>query len=409
MEAADTDFSNVWDDGGGGGGASLNWSDARGGGGGGEDRDGWEVFATKPITLREHLLDQASMTFSDPVEQQIAAAVIDQLDEAGYFIGDFEELAGLTGVDTNTVSWVHSRILQFDPTGIAARSLSECLRLQLAERGEASEPMQVLLDNLPLVAKRDFKQLCRLCDVDLAELSQIVEKLRGCAPRPASMFDYPPAVTVIPDVMVRRGADRGWIVELNPDALPHVLANREYYALVKEHSRSQAEIDFVVRQWHSANWLIKALEQRANTILKVASCIVQTQDRFLEHGVTGLRPLTLRDVATEVGVHESTVSRVTSGKYIATQRGVFELKYFFTAAARSADGSDGQSVEVVRHRIRQLVENETAKDVLSDENLVQLLRRDGMEIARRTVAKYRESMNIPSSAQRRRLLKLEAG
>jgi RNA polymerase sigma-54 factor len=236
----------------------------------------------------------------------------------------------------------------------------------------------------------------------------MVDKLRTCAPRPTAGFDYEPAVTVIPDVIVRRDRDQEWVVELNPDAMPQVLANHEYYAIVKANSRTPADIEFVTHQWHSANWLVKALDQRANSILKVASRVVQTQRQFLEEGVSGLRPLTLQDVATEVEVHESTVSRVSNGKYMATPRGVFELKYFFTAGVGTVNGSESQSVQVVRHRIRQLVEGESADNVLSDENLVELLTSDGMKVARRTVAKYRESMNIPSSAQRRRLLRLEA-
>jgi RNA polymerase sigma-54 factor len=271
-----------------------------------------------------------------------------------------------------------------------------------------TQAMSLLLDNLPLIASRDFNQLARLCKVDLSTLSHMVDKLRTCAPRPTAGFDYEPAITVIPDVIVRRDRNQEWIVELNPDAMPQVLANSDYYSTVKASSRTPADIEFVTHQWHSANWLTKALDQRANSILKVASCIVQTQRQFLEEGVSGLHPLTLQDVATAVDVHESTVSRVTSGKYMVTPRGVFELKYFFTAGVGTVNGSDSQSVQVARHRIRQLIESESERDVLSDENLVKLLRAEGMKVARRTVAKYRESMNIPSSAQRRRLLRLEA-
>ena len=410
LDASDADYANVWDDGSGGSESGLVWSDGRGSSVGlNDDGGGWEAVTPTPTSLREHLMMQVNLEFADPVERMVATAIIDQLDDAGYFIGDFKEIAGLTGVDRNTVAWVHSRILLFEPVGIGARSLTECLRLQLAERGEVSPAMETLLENLPLLGNRDFKRLAKRCGVDLSTLSQLVEKLRSCAPRPTAGFDFDPAVTLIPDVLVRRGGDGDWIIELNTDALPQVLANRDYYATVKACARSQSDIDFVVSQWNAANWLTKALEQRANTILKVASAIVRNQTNFLEHGISGLRPMTMQDMAEEAGVHESTVSRVTNGKYMATPRGIYELKYFFTSGVGAVNGTDSQSVEVVRHRIRQLVETETASTVLSDENLVELLRKDGMRVARRTVAKYREAMNIPSSAQRRRLLRLEAG
>ncbi len=409
LDASDADYANVWDDGGGGSESGLIWSDSRRGGGGlNDDGGGWEAVTATPTSLREHLMTQVNLEFADPVERMVATAIIDHLDDAGYFISDFHEIAGLTGVDRNTVAWVHSRILLFDPVGIGARSLAECLRLQLAERGEVSPAMEILLENLALLGNRDFKRLAKRCGVDSATLSKLVERLRSCAPRPTAGFDFEPAVTLIPDVLVRRGNNGAWIVELNTDALPQVLANREYYATVRAGARSQSDIDFVISQWNAANWLTKALEQRANTILKVGSAIVQTQSGFLEHGVSGLRPMTMQDVAEEAGVHESTVSRVSNGKYMATPRGIYELKYFFTSGVGAVNGTDSQSVEVVRHRIRQLIETETANTVLSDENLVELLRKDGMQVARRTIAKYREAMNIPSSAHRRRMLRLEA-
>jgi RNA polymerase sigma-54 factor len=395
LDGNDTDFANVWDDG-------SRIADVPSGA-------GWEAYATKEESLREHLTRQITLELPDPVEQAVAMAIVDQLDDAGYFSGDFAEIAGLTGVDSNTVSWVHSRILRFDPIGIGSRSLAEYLRLQLTENGAMSPPMECLLEHLQLIASRDFVKLSKLCDVTLSSLQELIAKLRTCAARPTAAFDAEPAATVIPDVLVYRGRNQEWVVELNPDAVPQVIANQDYYAIVKKNARNQKDVEFVTTQWHSANWLVKALEQRANSILKVASCIVRTQSAFLDEGVSGLRPLTLQDVATEVEVHESTVSRVTSGKYMITPRGIFELKYFFTAGTAAINGGDSQSVEVVRHRIKQLVDDETLSKVLSDEDLVGLLHSEGMKVARRTVAKYRESMRIPSSAQRRRLLRLEAG
>jgi RNA polymerase sigma-54 factor len=409
LDAADTDFGNVWDSGEpGGSGQSLIW-EARGNGGADGDSPGWENYAETPVGLREHLERQITLEFADPIELRIALLLMDHLDESGYFVGDFSELAYLLGVDQDAVAAVHRRFIKLDPAGIGARSLSECLRQQLAETGGLNQPMETLFENLGLVGKGEYDRLARQCGVALPELRQMLERLKRCSPRPAAVFDLEPAVTVIPDVFVRKESDGTWGVELNPDALPRVLVNRSYYAEIKQHVRGKQGIEFVTQQWQSANWLVKALDQRANTILKVTACIVQYQHGFFEKGISGLRPLTLRDVADEIGMHESTVSRVTNGKYAATPRGVLELRFFFSNAIGNGGGQDAHSAEAVRHRLRRMIEAETPGNILSDENLVELLSREGICVARRTVAKYRESMNIPSSARRRRLLKLEAG
>jgi RNA polymerase sigma-54 factor len=266
--------------------------------------------------------------------------------------------------------------------------------------------MRRLLQNLPLLARRDFASLRRICGVDEEDLADMIAEIKRLNPKPADAFLTPPAAPIVPDIFLRPTSDGGWHLELNSESLPRVLFNRRYRTGLSRHLQSRDDKDYVASQIQSANWLVRALEQRATTILKVAREIVRCQDGFFRRGVQHLRPLTLRDVAEAVDLHESTVSRATAGKYIDTPRGTFDLKYFFTTALAGADGAS-HSAEAVRHRIRQLIAAETAKAVLSDDSIVAILQRDGIDIARRTVAKYRESMRIPASFQRRREKSLE--
>ena len=289
----------------------------------------------------------------------------------------------------------------FEPTGIFARSLSECLALQLKEADRYDPAMQTLVENLDLLAKGDHARLRRLCGIDQEDLVDMIAEIKALDPRPALTFEGDVAQPVVPDVLMRPDRKGGWIVELNSDTMPRVLVNSDYYAQVSTHLRSKQERDYLSERLQSANWLVKALHQRATTILKVASEIVRQQDAFFRKGVEHMKPLILRDIAAEIEMHESTVSRVTSNKYIATPRGTFELKYFFTAAIAGANGT-AHSAEAVRHRIKLLIEGENNRKILSDDTIVELLRADGVDIARRTVAKYREAMRIPSSVQRRR-------
>jgi RNA polymerase sigma-54 factor len=262
--------------------------------------------------------------------------------------------------------------------------------------------MQALLDNLPLLASRSISALVRVCRVDAEDVADMIAEIKSLDPRPGLAFDPPLAQPVVPDILMRAQHGGGWIVELNAETLPRVLVNNRYYARVRQASRSKAERDYLTEQLQAANWLVKSLHQRATTILKVAAEIVRQQDAFFCHGVRSLRPLILRDIADAIGMHESTVSRVTSNKYIATPRGLYELKYFFTSAIPASGGNGAHSAEAVRYRIRALIDAESADRTLSDERLVQLLQQAGIDIARRTVAKYREAMRIPSSVQRRR-------
>jgi RNA polymerase sigma-54 factor len=273
----------------------------------------------------------------------------------------------------------------------------------LKDKDRLDPAMQAMLAHLDLVARRDTAGLAQLCGVDAADIADMIAEIRALSPKPGLSFGGEPVQPVVPDVIVREGPDGGWLVELNSDTLPRLLVNARYFAKVSAHARDKESKTYLTECLNNANWLVKSLDQRARTILKVASEIVRQQDGFLTHGVRHLRPLNLRTIADAISMHESTVSRVTSNKYVATPRGLFELKYFFTAAIHSMNGAESHSAEAVRDRIREMIEREGCGDVLSDDRIVSLLTADGVSIARRTVAKYREAMRIPSSVERRRL------
>jgi len=373
------------------------------GAGGGFDGDGedFEQRLSRAPTLREHLLQQLQVELSDPGERLLGAQLIEALEEDGYLRADLEELAEQLGCPRARLEALLARLQRFEPTGVFARDLRECLALQLAERDRLDPCMAALLDNLPLVAARDWERLQRLCSVDREDLIEMVAELRALDPRPAAGFGEEAVQAVVPDVLLRTRPDGGWMIELNPDSLPRVLVDSRTYARVVGGCRDLREREYLAERLQSANWLVRSLHQRATTILKVAEEIVRQQDGFFRHGVAHLRPLTLREVAEAIGMHESTVSRVTANKYLAAPRGTFELKYFFTTAIAGTSGGE-HSAEAVRHRIRALIEGESADAVLSDDAIVAQLRSEGVDIARRTVAKYREAMQIPSSLQRRR-------
>jgi RNA polymerase sigma-54 factor len=366
----------------------------------GDDLPGIDQTLARAITLREHLLAQLAEEIKDPVERVIGAYMVDQIDESGYLTVTAEAVAETMGCESAQVEKVLQQLQRFEPTGVFARSLAECLAIQLKERDRYDPAMQALVENLSLLACRDIPQLLRICRVDAADLAEMASEIRALDPKPGLQFDGAIAQPVVPDVFVRPQAG-GWLVELNSDSLPRVLINTRYYAEVSSSARNKAAKDYLAEKYQSANWLVKALHQRATTILKVSREIVRQQEGFLRHGVQHLKPLVLRDIAQAIGMHESTVSRVTTNKYMLTQRGIFELKYFFTSSIAASGGGDALSAEAVRFRIKSLIDGEAAQ-VLSDDRIVEILLRDGVDIARRTVAKYREAMNIPSSVQRRR-------
>ncbi|MBI1359303.1 MAG: RNA polymerase factor sigma-54 [Alphaproteobacteria bacterium] len=382
--------------------AQLDWSRTASGKQLSEDFD-LESITADEKTLRDHLADQLTMAGLTPADQLIASRLIEETDESGFMRGDLQEIADALGTDIEDVEAVLGVCQGFEPTGVMARNLQECLALQLKERDRLDPAMQCLLENLELAQRRDMKRLSEVCKVDQADVIDMLSELRALTPRPGAAFAGEAAPTVTPDVFVREMPNGSYSVELNADTLPRVLIDRSYYAEVSGLVRSETDKAFITECHASANWLIKSLDQRARTILKVASEIIRQQDGFFVSGVRALRPLNLKTVADAVEMHESTVSRVTSNKYMATPRGVFELKYFFSASIPSVQGGEAHSAEAVRHRIKDMVDQEDSESVLSDDQIVERLRAFGIDIARRTVAKYRESLRIPSSVERRRI------
>lgn len=362
----------------------------------------FEASLTAETSLREHLAAQLDLATRDPIDRLIGGFLIDAVDEAGYLRESIDAVAERLGTGLDAVARVLKIVQGFDPAGVAARDLAECLAIQLREKDRYDPAMQALVSRLDLVARRDFPALRRLCGVDDEDLVEMLAEIRRLDPKPGRAFGTSAVEVLIPDVFVRPAPDGSWLVELNSEALPRVLVNQSYYARVSRNAVADGDKAFLSECLQTANWLTRSLEQRARTILKVATEIVRQQDGFFVHGVTHLRPLNLKTVAEAIGMHESTVSRVTSNKSIGTSRGTLEMKYFFTAAIPGAAGAAAHSSEAVRHRIKQLVDGETPSDVLSDDALVQKLRDEGIDIARRTVAKYRESLRIPSSIERRR-------
>ena len=375
-----------------------------GGGGGGYDGDlpGIEETVSEQPTLREHLLDQLHMDIADPVDRVIAHHLIGMLDEAGYISDDLSHIADTLGCLPERVEATLIKVQQFDPVGVFARSLSECLALQLRELDRFDPAMAALVDHLDLVAKREFTALGKICGVDMEDVTDMVQELRNLNPKPGLDFEHAPVQAVTPDVFMRAQPQGGWYLELNSENLPRVLVNNHYFSRITKATLEKTDKDYINEQFQTANWLVKALHQRATTILKVATEIVRQQDGFFRKGVQHLRPLVLRDIADVIEMHESTVSRVTSNKYISTPRGIFELKYFFTSSIASSTGGDAISAESVRHKIKELIDAEDPKKILSDDKITDILNRDGMDVARRTVAKYRESLSLGSSVQRRR-------
>jgi len=367
-----------------------------------EDAIGLEQTLSRDISLKEHLLNQLGVDVDDPVDRIIGMHVIDTVGEAGYIAGDLDGIGEMVGCSRERVEATLSVLQTFDPPGVLARDLSECLAAQLRELDRLDPAMQCFLDNLDLLARHDYSGLAKLCSVDTEDITEMASEIRALNPKPGLLFGSEVVQPVVPDVFVRPNPGGGWQIELNNDTLPSVLVNTRYYAEINDQAKSQKEKEYLSERLNSANWLVKSLDQRANTILRVATELVRQQDTFLVFGIEYLRPLNLRDIASAIEMHESTVSRVTANKYISTPRGIFPMKYFFTSALSSSSGGQAHSAESVRHRIRELIDNEKIDSVLSDDKIVDILNSSDIDIARRTVAKYREAMRIPSSVERRR-------
>ncbi|MCD2316371.1 RNA polymerase factor sigma-54 [Sphingomonas sp. IC-11] len=375
-------------------------------GGLGEDAPDLDAFAAASPTLADHLLHQAGEVLAG-ADLFVAQHLIDLIDESGYLTANLLDVAARLGVPLAQVERVLAVIQTFDPTGVGARDLAECIALQAKEADRYDPAMARLIDHLDLVARGDLPRLKRICQVDDEDMADMIRELRNYDPKPGARFGGEPMQAVTPDLHVRRTRG-GWLVELDNSTLPRVLVNRRYHAELSSGPQDKASKAWLGDMLASANWLVKALDQRQKTIIRVATEIVRQQESFFLHGVSHLRPLTLRQVADAIEMHESTVSRVTSNKYLSCARGLFELKYFFTSAIQAADGGDAVSAEAVKSAIKSLIANEGAK-VLSDDTLVELLNAKGFDIARRTVAKYREAMGIGSSVQRRRQRALGGG
>ena len=385
-----------------GGGGEVNWSGTGAGSSFNGEGGGFEDRFTGEETLRDHLRAQIAVAPSTPQARLLATLLVDDLDAAGYLRTDLKVLSDRLGANFALVGEAVELLQSCEPTGVGARDLKECLALQLKEKNRYDPAMAVLLDRLDDLAAVRFDALREACGVDKNDLNDMIDEIRALDPRPGGVFGGGVAQTVIPDVFVKRNQLGGWSVEVNSDALPKVLMDTRYAAELSDAGETEA-ISFLAECKQNATWLIRSLDQRAQTILKVSSEIVKRQAAFFHDGVSGLKPMTLKMVAEEIGMHESTVSRVTSNKYMATERGLFELKFFFTQAISSTNGGDSHSSAAVQLQIKTLIENEDSKKTLSDDQIVKMLTGSGVNIARRTVAKYREGMNIPSSVQRRRL------
>jgi RNA polymerase sigma-54 factor len=380
-------------------------------GGGGEDGEGFDFdqVAAGAETLAEVLERQAARLAG--TDHSLALIIISLIDEAGYLTEPVEDIAERLGLSCDDVERVLRLVQGFEPTGVGARNLAECIALQAKEADRYDPCMAALIANLDLVARGDLERLKRICAVDAEDLADMLRELRSYNPKPGLVHFTGRTMPVVPDIFIRRTA-QGWTVELNSATLPRLIVNRQYQARIAAHAQhskasgaralGRQERHFLDQCLSQAHWLLRALDQRATTIMKVAVSLVEKQGAFFEHGIRHLKPLTLRAIAEEIGMHESTVSRVTSNKYLACDRGVFELKYFFTHAIHSNEGGEDSSVLAVKSRLRQLVDSEEPLKPLSDDKLVDMLKREGHDLARRTVTKYREAMGIPSSFDRRR-------
>lgn len=360
-----------------------------------------EQTLSEKITLREHLMAQIGIEIADPIDRIIGAHLVDMLDDSGYIHDELGSIAESLGCDIKRVETTLEIMQRLDPPGIFARDLRECLTLQLIDVDRFDPCMQALIKNLDLLAKRHLTELMAVCNVELDDLTDMISELKSLNPKPATAFDRSVSQAITPDVLMRANPSGGWLIELNSDTLPRIIVNNHYRSQVAKGPKGREDKIYIAEQLQSANWLVKSLHQRAITILKVATELVIQQDMFFRLGVQHLKPLVLRDIAEAIEMHESTVSRVTSNKYISTPQGIFELKYFFTSSIGSSMGGDSHSAEAVKYRIKGLIDAELTTKILSDDKLVILLKSEGIDIARRTVAKYRESMKIPSSVQRR--------
>lgn len=365
-----------------------------------DDFDYFEKKLSDTKSLNQLLDEQITMVFLSAKERLLARLLSEQLDDAGYFRGNLNEIANRLQTETALLQSILDRMKNFEPTGIFAENLAECLKLQLQEQNRFDPAIAALLDNLELLAARKFKELKKICNVDDEDLQEMIVDIKKLNPKPAADYHQDNPTYIIPDVYVRRNRDGSYYVELNSTSLPRLLINREYAGRLSATDKNARK--FIKNNLSHAGFIVKALHQRAETILRVSTEIVSWQRDFFEYGIENLKPMTLKDIAYKLEMHESTVSRATAGKYMHTPKGLFELKYFFSAAAGTYNGKEDTSTISIKHKIKNLIENEDSTHILSDDNIVELLALQSIKIARRTVAKYRESMGLPTSAERKR-------
>ncbi len=353
-------------------------------------------------SLSDHLMWQLSMQTDDALMREIGSAIIGNLDDDGYLVASFEELAAMGPWPVSDVERGLAMIQGFDPTGVAARDLQECLQLQLRHLGLEGTPTdKIVTEHLRLLQNHQVPEIARKLGMTIDDLKEHVEVIRHLDPKPGSRYNPTQSQYVIPDVYVMKVEDE-YVVVLNEDGLPQMRISPVYRRLLDKTAVDNTDETraYVKDKFRSALWLIKSVEQRQKTIFKVAKSIVNFQRDFLDHGIEHLRPLVLRDVANDIGMHESTVSRVVTNKYMHTPQGVFEMKYFFHSGISSSYGESVSSV-TIKQRIRKIIENEDPRKPLSDSKIVSILQREGLVLARRTIAKYREELKIPTSNQRK--------
>ncbi|MBF0454614.1 MAG: RNA polymerase factor sigma-54 [Magnetococcales bacterium] len=351
-------------------------------------------------TLQDHLIWQLGVSAMNEKERTLGLTIIDAVDENGYLASDLQSLADMANSSLDDIEDVLLLIQSFEPAGVAARDLADCLKMQLKSQGMAVSPYLDLLDNLEDLARRDFRKLRRILKISEEDLADAVSVIQSLNPKPGLAFGSDQTNYVVPDVFVRK-LEGEWVVEINPETVPNLRINRSYENSLGSRM-SDKDKQFLTDNARSAQWLIKSLEQRSSTIFRVAESIVRFQKDFLDRGPEHLKPLILKDVADDIGVHESTTSRVTSNKYMHTPRGIFELKFFFSSSLGSITG-ETHSSEAVKFKIKKLVDSEPPRRPYSDEKLAKLLSEQGIDVARRTVAKYRDALNIPSSSRRKQL------
>lgn len=402
-EAEDNPFVDVKAGPGTDGQASMRGIGSRSGGAGADQGDMLARIAEHDLSLYAHVSAQFDMLFPENSDRMIADVFLEALEPSGWLGEDLDALAFRLGLSMEEAEDWLERVQQVEPSGLFARSLAECLKLQAEDQDLMTPIFAALLENLPKLAAADLKGLMRACGCDMDELRPALKLLRSLNPKPGADFNGPVTPQRAPDLLVSKG-EEGWQVELNKSTLPSVLVNEKSAAQLKP-----AHGDYVNDTLSVALWLRRAVAHRNQTTLAVGAEILRRQSGFMEKGPAGLTPMTLKDVAEAIGVHESTVSRVTTDLLMQTPQGTFPLKYLFSASLRKEEGEEGESAAAVRHRIQQLVREEDAGRPLSDDAIAKIITKEGTHLARRTVAKYRDILKIPSSFQRRRNALLQAG